>query len=153
MTKSETTPGTPTVLKYDNGKRVMFFEPGEPKGDFIPALRYMNNRFLETGTFELYSFIFEYCTQASEEETAAYLELKKNSKYLPKALEDEQIIDQLLTLFEQSKGYEFRVKGTILTAVVDGVDRESRMVISNKYGSFAVSLCELTGGTKPTPES
>lgn len=59
----------------------------------------------------------------------------------------------LLLLFEQSVGYIFRVKGTPLTDIVDGVDWQNKMVKGRNYGDFAVDLCELVGGIKVAPES
>jgi hypothetical protein len=65
----------------------------------------------------------------------------------------EHIERDLMLLFEQSVGYEFRVKATPLRDVVDGVDWKNKMVKGRKYGDFAVSLCELCGGVKNNPES
>jgi hypothetical protein len=52
-----------------------------------------------------------------------------------------------LMMFEQSIGFEFRLKGQILTDICDGVDWDTMMVKGRKYGNFAVELCELTGKT------
>lgn len=66
---------------------------------------------------------------------------------------NEDIENDLLLLFEQSIGLPFRIKATPLTDVVDGVDKEMKMVKGRKYGSFAVSLCELIGGEQQLKES
>lgn len=66
---------------------------------------------------------------------------------------DKEIERHLMVMFEQSVGYEFRVKASPLTDIVDGVDWKDKMIKGRKYGDFAVSLCELTGPTKQTPES
>lgn len=65
----------------------------------------------------------------------------------------EHIERDLLNLFEQSVGYNFRIKGTPLVDVVEGIDRKNKMVKGRTYGDFAVYLCELCGGTKDQPES
>jgi hypothetical protein len=58
----------------------------------------------------------------------------------------------LTLLFEQSVGYEFRLKCTEFRAICRGVDWKWMMVKSD-YGNFAVHLCELTGQQKPIPEN
>lgn len=60
-------------------------------------------------------------------------------------MKNEKIERDLLILFEDSVGYEFRVKGTPLVDVCTGVDKDKKMVCGQKYGDFSVSLCELTG--------
>lgn len=67
---------------------------------------------------------------------------------LPKHIEHD-----LLTMFEQSVGYIFRVKGTPIQDIVDGVDWKLKLVKGRKYGDFGVHLCELCGGIKVSPES
>ena len=54
----------------------------------------------------------------------------------------------LMVLFEQSKNFEFRIKGTALIDVVEGVDWDTSMVKGRTYGNFAVDLCELRGKTR-----
>ena len=66
---------------------------------------------------------------------------------VPKHIEHD-----LLTMFEQSIGYEFRIKATPLKDIVEGVDWKNKMVRGRTYGDFAVSLCELTGTQKHTTE-
>ncbi len=58
----------------------------------------------------------------------------------------DKIRRDCLLLFEQSIGYEFRVKGTLLTDICDGVNKIDQMVQGRKYGDFHIDLCELTGG-------
>ncbi len=60
-------------------------------------------------------------------------------------MKDEKIERKLLIMFEQSIGYEFRVKGTPLVDVCTGVDKIMKTVRGQKYGNFGVHLCELTG--------
>lgn len=60
-------------------------------------------------------------------------------------MKDEKIERDCLLLFEQSIGHEFRIKATPLTDICVGVDKKNKMVKGQKYGDFAVSLCELTG--------
>jgi hypothetical protein len=57
----------------------------------------------------------------------------------------DEIRRQLLVLFADSIGYEFRIKGTPLTDTIIGVDVLKLMVIGRTYGDFHVDLCELTG--------
>jgi hypothetical protein len=66
---------------------------------------------------------------------------------------DEKIIQSLLVMFEQSIGYEFRVKGSALVDICIGVDRVQKLVRGKKYGDFGVHLCELTGERYLTFES
>lgn len=66
---------------------------------------------------------------------------------------EKRIEHDCMLLFEQSVGYGFRIKGTPLHDIVDGVDWPTKMVKGKKYGDFAVSLCELDGALKPLPES
>jgi hypothetical protein len=61
---------------------------------------------------------------------------------------EKRIQHDCMTLFEQSVGYEFRVKATPLTDIVDGVDWRNMTVRGRKYGDFGVHLCELTGPVK-----
>lgn len=75
-------------------------------------------------------------------------EMKTN----PKNNIDPKIRRDLMLLFEQSVGYEFRLKGTEFVAVCRGVDWKFMMVKSD-YGDFSVDICELTGRQKPIPES
>ncbi|AHM62329.1 tyrosine type site-specific recombinase [Flammeovirgaceae bacterium 311] len=59
----------------------------------------------------------------------------------------EAIEKQLLDLFEESIGWEFRVKGqkNELRDIVEGVNHDFKMVRGRKYGAFPVAYCELTG--------
>jgi hypothetical protein len=61
----------------------------------------------------------------------------------------EQPIDKIrrdcLLLFEQSVGFEFRIKGSPLMDICDGVNWKDQHVIGQKYGNFHIDLCELTG--------
>ena len=57
----------------------------------------------------------------------------------------DEIRRQLLVLFAESKGYEFRIKGTPLTDIIEDVDHEFLMVIGRNYGAFHIDLCEFTG--------
>lgn len=66
---------------------------------------------------------------------------------------DEKITQDLMLMFEQSIGLPFRIKGTVLTDVVEGVNKRFNMVRGRKYGDFAVSLCELVGGDQQPKES
>lgn len=54
------------------------------------------------------------------------------------------IREDLLTLFEQSVGWKFRIKGSPLVDVVAGIDRSNKHVCGKMYGNFHVDLCELT---------
>lgn len=57
----------------------------------------------------------------------------------------DKIRHDCLLLFEQSKGFEFRIKGTPLTDICDGVDYKMQHVKGLNYGDFHIDLCELTG--------
>lgn len=59
----------------------------------------------------------------------------------------------LMKLFEDSVNYEFRIKGTPLVDVVEGVDWETMHVKGRTYGNFHVDLCELRGYTRTQKES
>ncbi len=69
----------------------------------------------------------------------------------------EQPIDKIrqdcLLLFKQSVGWEFRVKGTQLIDICDGIDLKYQHVIGLRYGNFHIDLCELTGREKQIKES
>lgn len=59
----------------------------------------------------------------------------------------EQIEKQLLELFEESIGWEFRVKGkdNQLIDIVESVNHSLKSVQGRKYGLFPIGYCELTG--------
>ena len=57
---------------------------------------------------------------------------------------NKEIRRQLMVLFEQSVGYEVRLKGQDFRFICKGVDWKENHVCSD-YGNFHVDLCELTG--------
>jgi hypothetical protein len=57
----------------------------------------------------------------------------------------EEIIKNLLHLFNDSIGWEFRVKGSNLKDTIEGVNGKLQLVKGKKYGEFAPDLIELTG--------
>jgi ribosomal protein L37E len=57
----------------------------------------------------------------------------------------EKIRQDCMKLFEQSVGYEFRVKGTPLKDFVAGVDYKYMHVVGRQFGNFHIDLVELTG--------
>jgi hypothetical protein len=61
------------------------------------------------------------------------------------AQQDRDIRLNRLILFADSIGFEFRIKGSDLTDIVDGIDRQYEMVKGKKNGDFHVDVCELTG--------
>ena len=65
---------------------------------------------------------------------------------------DPKIERDLMLLFEQSIGWEFRLKGTAFVAVCRGVDWKN-MTVKSDYGDFGVHICELTGRQKPNQEN
>lgn len=64
----------------------------------------------------------------------------------------QKIRRNMLHLFDQSVGFEVRIKGSPLVTVVEGVDWEFQHVCT-PYGNFHVDYCELTGKKFETPES
>lgn len=64
----------------------------------------------------------------------------------------DEIRRSCLILFKDSIGFEFRVKATPLTDIIEDVDFLNQMVIGRKYGSFHIDLCELTGTFKKSLE-
>lgn len=66
---------------------------------------------------------------------------------------DDNIRQDILRLFADSVGMEFRIRTTPLTDIIDGVEMSKCMIVGRKYGSFHVDICELTGGLKIKKES
>jgi hypothetical protein len=64
-----------------------------------------------------------------------------------------KIRHDLMHLFEQSVNFEFRIKGTPMVDVCEGVDWSTMMVKGRTYGNFAVDLCELRGRTRESKDS
>lgn len=80
------------------------------------------------------------------------MRLKKAHPASDKAEGIDKIRRQLMVMFEQSVGYEFRVKGSVagveLTDYVKGVDWKNNHVCGETYGNFHVDFLELTGKKK-----
>lgn len=62
----------------------------------------------------------------------------------------EDILNDLMTLFEQSVGMNVRVKGTPLVDEITGVNWDLMTVKVKTYGEFGVHLCELTNESNTT---
>jgi hypothetical protein len=75
-------------------------------------------------------------------------DFKKPNPALENAEGIQRIRKSLLHLFDQSKGYEFRVKGSVITDFVKEVYFELNLVRGEQYGTFHIDLCELTGSKK-----
>jgi hypothetical protein len=56
----------------------------------------------------------------------------------------KKIRDHCMHLFDQSRGWKFRIKGTPLIDEIQGVDWDHDHVIGKQYGNFHIDLCELT---------
>ena len=64
--------------------------------------------------------------------------------------DNPKIRRDLMLLFEQSVGWQVRLKGQDFRFICRGVDWKMNHVCSD-YGNFHVDLCELTGKTESEP--